>query len=225
MLALIPLLITILFGVWWYQRSRQSSINAAHVDGRERGFDNLVAFIDGFQYYLCRQNSGGQENRFTADELRESRAAGRRRYTRGKELLYKHIHHHKLIDPVIDYINDLYFPEHEADLVSQLPWPDEYEACRMFLFDAQRICDQLDRKWGASKKIAAEIKRQRQEIQRKIDRGIANKYRTTDGVTIMTMDGEAMATIGQRDYKMLGALEECQPICKARLDDWADRGI
>lgn len=222
---LIGALIATVFGYWWYQRSRQSSINAAHVEGRERGFDNLVAFVDGYQYYLCRQNSGGDGNKLVGDELKESRRLGERRFRRGQELLYKHVHHHKLVEPAIDYINGLYFPDQEAVLISELPWPHEYEACRNFIFEAQRVCDQLDRKWGASRRIADEYKRQRKVAQEQLNAGIANKYRTTDGTTIMTMDGEAMSTIFEREYAMPRALEECQPICKARLDDWIEMHI
>jgi hypothetical protein len=65
LLALVPALIAAALGFWWYRGSRRTAINLAQSNGREQGFDNLVAFIDSFQYYLCRQNSGGESNRLS----------------------------------------------------------------------------------------------------------------------------------------------------------------
>jgi hypothetical protein len=224
LLAIVPTLVAAILGYWWYHRSRQTAINLAQSTSRERGFDNLVAFIDGYQYYLCRQNSGGADNRLSDSELERLRETGQQRHDRGLELLRKHVHKHALIEPALEYIRALYFPAAERNFISDLPWPHEYEACRDFVFEALRVCNQMDRRWGIAKKVAQECERQRQYIQDQINSGITQKHTTTDGVTLMFGDGEAISTILTREREMLHALESCQARCRQRLDDWVARG-
>jgi hypothetical protein len=146
------------------------------------------------------------------------------RHVRGIELLRKHVHKHALVDPALEYIDNLYFPGSEPDLVSDLPRPHEYECCREFLFQTLRRCNQLDRRWGTARKVARENARQRRYVEKQIAKGIAERHKSDDGATVLFLDGDALSSILKNESQARYELAECQEVCQRRLEDWTDRG-
>jgi hypothetical protein len=229
--------VTILIGYVWYrknralarqanalaEKSRRSSINLAQSADRNFGFDHFVAAIDRMQYGLCRDNTGDDSHKLSRMETLSVQETVAACIENGLDLLRNSVVDYDLVQPVLDYMTMLYLSSQDDDPIITPPSVAQYEACRDWLQETRRVCNEMT-EGGSAQRHAEEILRQKVAAEDALDRGFTRKYHDAHlGVSVIF--GDSVIELAERNADMMRAYAEYLPICKRRVDSWDRRAI
>lgn len=230
--------VAILTGYIWYRKSRElseranalaeksrlSSINLAQTIDRNMGFDYFVAAVDCVQYVLCRDNTGREEDKVSKAEVESISERITFCVENGLQLLRNTVVDYDLVQPVLDYVTALYLcPGGLDDPIIAPASIMQYEACRDWLHETKRICNEMPA-GGSAQRYAEEIYRQKCAAEEALDKGFTKKLVDVDnGVALLV--GKSVLELAERNADAMRSYEVHLPICKRRLDSWDRRGI
>lgn len=202
----------------------RTSRNLAQTAERNLGFDYLTAWIDIMQYGMCRNNTGSSEDKLSDEEHYALREHMVRFNSMGIELLRNSVtddHARNVVDPALEYIEKTYLET--DDPFGPGPSVEQYEAGRLWMIEARRVCNELAEN-GIAKAAAEDVDRKIWAAHAQLDDGLTQKiYDPVSQVAIFS--GHSVEAMLERDFTRWEEFRKHLPLCRRRLGVWKEKGM
>lgn len=206
------------------EQGLRTSRNLAQTAERNLGFDYLTAWIDVMQYGMCRNNTGCSEDKLSEDEHYSLREYMVKFNNTGIALLQNSVtddHARNVVEPALAYIEKAYLAT--DDLFGPGPSVSRYEAGRLWLVEARRVCNELAED-GAAKAAAEDVERKIWAAHEDLDRGLTQKmYDPVNEVAFFA--GPSVEDMLERDLARAEEFLDHLPVCRGRLRIWKEKGL